>query len=90
LSVALGRELGRQRAKEAVTRAVRDTERGMPAADALRLALKEAGLVDGRSTSLDQLDELLDPQGYLGAAATLVDRAVQRAGNPSQEKETTP
>lgn len=93
LSVALGQELGRQRAKEAVTRAVRDTELGMPAADALRHALNEAGLVDGRSACLDSLDELLDPEGYLGAAAPLVDRAVHRAHTaaipltPSQEPE---
>lgn len=96
LSVALGRELGRQRAKDAVTRAVRDTEAGMPAAEALRQALKEAGLEDGRSACLDSLDELLDPEGYLGAATPLVDRAVHRAGTaatpptPSQEVETTP
>jgi 3-carboxy-cis,cis-muconate cycloisomerase len=96
LSVALGRELGRQRAKDVVTRAVRDTEAGMPAADALRHALKEAGPVDGRSGCLDALDELLDPEGYLGAAAPLVDRAVHRAGTaavpltPSHGTETTP
>jgi len=96
LSVALGQELGRQRAKDAVTRAVRDTEKGMPAAQALRRALEQAGLVDGRSACLDSLDELLDPAAYLGAAAPLVDRAVDRAGTaaaPSprrKELETTP
>ncbi|MDQ0779975.1 3-carboxy-cis,cis-muconate cycloisomerase [Streptomyces aurantiacus] len=96
LSVALVPDLGRQRAKEAVTRAVRATEAGVPAAEALRAALQEAGLVDGRSTRLDSLDELLDPQRYLGAAEPLVDRAVHRAGaaaaplTPSEGLETTP
>ncbi|MFJ5264903.1 adenylosuccinate lyase family protein [Streptomyces sp. NPDC088387] len=95
LSVALAPELGRQRAKEAVTRAVRDTEAGVPAAEALRGALRAAGLVDGRSACLDSLDELLDPERYLGAAEPLVDRAVHRAGpaavplTPSEELETT-
>jgi 3-carboxy-cis,cis-muconate cycloisomerase len=87
--VTLGPALGRQRAKEAVTRAVRDTEAGVPAAEALRNALKETGLTDGPSgasdslgsfDSLGSLDELLDPERYLGAAEPLVDRAVHRAG----------
>ncbi|MDX2931616.1 class-II fumarase/aspartase family protein [Streptomyces ipomoeae] len=89
LAVTLGPALGRQRAKEAVTRAVRDTEAGVPAAEALRNALKETGLTDGPSgasdslgsfDSLGSLDELLDPERYLGAAEPLVDRAVHRAG----------
>lgn len=95
LSIALVPALGRQRAKEAVTRAVQATEAGVPAAKALRAVLKEAGLVDGQSL-FDSLDELLDPKRYLGAAELLVDRAVHRASSaadpltPSDELETTP
>ncbi|MEN3584854.1 lyase family protein [Streptomyces sp. ZYX-F-203] len=95
LSVALVPELGRQRAKDAVARAVRAAEKGVPAAEALRDALEEAGLVDGRSACLDSLDELLDPERYLGAAGRLVDRAASRAGSatspldPSEGLETT-
>ncbi|MGW0705562.1 lyase family protein [Streptomyces sp. NPDC002643] len=82
LSTTLGRELGRQRAKEAVTRAVRATETGVPAAEALRHALAETDLTDVPEDALDSLgslDELLDPERFLGAAEPLVDRAVHRA-----------
>ncbi|MGW5478100.1 lyase family protein [Streptomyces sp. NPDC004008] len=76
LSVALSTDLGRRLAKETVTRAVRSTETGVPLAEALRLALKEAGHADGLSTPLEQL---LAPEDYLGAAVPLTDRAVHRA-----------
>ncbi|MFE3096003.1 lyase family protein [Streptomyces sp. NPDC059248] len=77
LSVALGAELGRTRAKQIVTRAVRAAEGGAPLVAAVRSALEEAGWADEVSVSPERL---LDPAGYLGAAGPLVDRAVRRAG----------
>lgn len=79
LSVALAADLGRTRAKEIVTRAVRGTEDGIPPVEALRSALAEAGCADEVSFAPG---ELLDPAGYLGAAGPLVDRAVRRAAAP--------
>nr|QCT05749.1 Tri16 [Kitasatospora aureofaciens] len=77
LSVALGAELGRTRAKQIVTRAVRAAEGGAPLVAAVRSALEEAGWADEVSVSPERL---LDPAGYLGSAGPLVDRAVRRAG----------
>ncbi|MEV0493177.1 3-carboxy-cis,cis-muconate cycloisomerase [Streptomyces atratus] len=70
ISAALAPLLGNARAKDLLTRASAEADRtGSPLAAVLR-ALPEvtAHLTDG------QITQLLDPEGYTGAAAALVDR----------------
>ena len=86
LAVALSPELGKRQAKGAVTRAVRDTEAGVPPAEALRRALAGTGPAEKLSALLD---ELLDPADYLGAAGPLVDRALRREGAPAGPHDAT-
>lgn len=80
LAVALGAALGRRRAKEVVTRAVPAMESGASAREALVAALRESGGADRLPVDVDLL---LDPGEYLGAAGLLVDRALDRARGPS-------
>jgi 3-carboxy-cis,cis-muconate cycloisomerase len=65
ISFALAARLGRTRAHEVVAEAAR--------APSFREALLADELID---LSAEELDELLDPTGYLGASETLVDRAL--------------
>jgi 3-carboxy-cis,cis-muconate cycloisomerase len=65
VSFALTPRLGRSRAHEVVAEAARAP------------SFREALLADSRTgLSADELDTLLDPTGYLGAAEALVDRAL--------------
>jgi len=65
VSFALTRRLGRSQAHEVVAAAARAS------------SFREALLADERTgLSAEELDALLDPTGYLGAAETLVDRAL--------------
>jgi 3-carboxy-cis,cis-muconate cycloisomerase len=65
VSFALTPRLGRARAHELVAEAARAP------------SFREALLTDDRAgLSADELDALLDPTGYLGAAGALVDRAL--------------
>ena len=65
IAFALAPRLGRVGAHEIVAEAVRAR------------SFREALLADERTgLSTEELDELLDPTGYLGAAETLVDRAL--------------
>ncbi len=65
ISFALAPRLGRSRAHEVVAEA------------ASAASFRDALLADERTgLSADELDALLDPTGYLGAAETLVDRAL--------------
>ena len=70
LSVALAAKLGPAKGRELAEQAARALSRdGIPLRQSLSAA---AELTEG------QLDLLLDPDGYLGAAATLTDRALLR------------
>lgn len=72
VTLDLGHDLGRERAREVVGRAAAAAQReGRPLRDVLD-SLPE--VADLRSPA--QLDELCDPAGYLGATDQLVDRAL--------------
>jgi 3-carboxy-cis,cis-muconate cycloisomerase len=74
VAVVLAPDLGKAEAKRVVTRASQEAGRtGRPLAEVLA-RLPETG---GRYSPAD-LDEVLDPAGYVGGAADLVDRALRR------------
>jgi 3-carboxy-cis,cis-muconate cycloisomerase len=74
--LALGRELGREQAHHLVTEATREAERrGVTLRDALRDRTEVTAIL-----SETELDELLDPAGYLGEAPELARGAARRAG----------
>lgn len=83
LAAELGDRLGRGPAKQLLSAAAeRAGTEGLSMADALADAPELKGLI-----TREQLDQLADPAGYLGAAAELVDRALirtaDRASSPS-------
>jgi len=83
LAAELGDRLGRGPAKQLLSAAAeRAGTEGLSMADALADAPELKGLI-----TREQLDQLADPAGYLGAAAELVDcaliRTADRASSPS-------
>jgi 3-carboxy-cis,cis-muconate cycloisomerase len=71
--------LGRATARAAVTEAARlATAQNANLADVLCTVPEIRALIDAKQLTEEQLSELLDPAGYLGAAAELVDRALSR------------
>lgn len=72
VSRALAASLGKSGAHQALARAAADSQRrGVPLREALRADEQTSALLTD-----DQLDVLLDPAGYLGAADQLCDRAI--------------
>lgn len=71
--------LGRAAAREAVTEAAKQAaEQGVPLGEALGGLPEISALLDAKQLTEEELSELLDPAGYLGAAPELVDRALSR------------
>jgi len=82
LSVALAAVLGAAGGRELAEQAARALGRdGIP----LRQSLSGAGKLTEQ-----QLDRLLDPDGYLGAAAALTDRALLRTAAANSTSQETP
>ena len=76
---ALDPLLGRETARAVVTAAAhRSAEDDAALFDVLVEAPEIGALLDAKQLTEDGLAELLDPAGYLGAAAELVDRALSR------------
>jgi 3-carboxy-cis,cis-muconate cycloisomerase len=73
ITTALTAKIGRLSAHDAVIEACRDAARGVPLGDALRARPAIAEHLSG-----PEIDELLDPAGYLGSALVFVDRALAR------------
>jgi 3-carboxy-cis,cis-muconate cycloisomerase len=79
LTGALEPLLGRAAARATVTEAARlATEQDAKLADVLCTLPEISALIDAKQLTEERLAELLDPAGYLGAAAELVDRALSR------------
>ena len=73
VATELGRALGRGAAHEAIERAAQEAgESGRPFGEVLA-----ADAAVREHVSPAQIDELLDPAGYLGSAGVLVDRALE-------------
>jgi 3-carboxy-cis,cis-muconate cycloisomerase len=73
VSTELGRALGRGVAHEAIERAAQEAGRtGRPFGE----VLADDEVVRAH-VAAEQLDELLDPEGYLGSAGVFVDRALE-------------
>jgi 3-carboxy-cis,cis-muconate cycloisomerase len=71
--------LGRAAARTAVTAAAKLAgERDEPFGAVLGTLPEISALIDSKQLTEERLAELLDPAGYLGAAAELVDRALSR------------
>lgn len=71
--------LGRAAARAAVTEAAKQAaEAGVPLGEALGELPEISALLDAKQLTEEELSELLDPAGYLGAAPELVDRALSR------------
>jgi 3-carboxy-cis,cis-muconate cycloisomerase len=76
---ALDPLLGRATARDVVTEAARlATAQNANLADVLCPLPEISALIDAKQLTAEQLSELLDPAGYLGAAAELVDHALSR------------
>jgi 3-carboxy-cis,cis-muconate cycloisomerase len=76
---ALDPLLGRAAARAAVAEAANSAAaRGARLAETLGTMPEISALIDSKQLTEEQLSELLDPAGYLGAAAELVDRALSR------------
>ena len=87
LEPLLGRAEARKLLSAASHAAVAD---GVSLAEALGEQPEIKALIDTDRLSADGLAELLDPAGYLGAAAELVDRALQRAPLPPRNATQKP
>ena len=75
--------LGRAAARKVLTSASQvAVDGGIPLAEALVDEPDINALIDAGRLDTDRLAQLLDPAGYLGVAAELVDRALQRAPLP--------
>ena len=78
--------LGRAEARKVLTSASHTAVAdGIPLAEVLSEAPDIKALIADDRLSADRLAELLDPAGYLGAAAQLVDRALQREPLPPRK-----
>ncbi|MFT2016573.1 3-carboxy-cis,cis-muconate cycloisomerase [Streptomyces sp. 796.1] len=82
LAAELAQELGRDRAKTLLGRAVRRAaEQGVALVDAVGAEPELAAVL-----TADRLRELVEPAGYLGCAGALTDRALRRTAHPPRQE----